>query len=110
MIGWMQRLIERQILKARATGQLENLRGEGAPLADRPEAAFVDAGEAAGFRMMAEAGVLPAEILLKKAVIAQKQRMATISDPEARKVEMAKLSDLMLRQSIAEESRRKFMR
>ena len=60
--------------------------------------------------MMAEAGVLPPEIELKKQIEAQKRHMAEVTDPEARKTEMAKLSDLMLRHDIARESRKKFLK
>ena len=40
-------------------------------LPDRPGDAFVSAGDAVGFRIMAEAGVLPEEITLKKQVAEQ---------------------------------------
>ena len=68
---WLSRLIERQIQKARLKGDLENLEGEGAPLPERPGDAFVEPGLAAGFRVMAEAGVVPEEITLKKQIAAQ---------------------------------------
>lgn len=107
---WLGRLIERQILKARAEGRLRGLKGEGQPLPDRSGEAHLDAGEAAAFRMMAEAGVLPEEITLKKQIAAHKARMATITDPEARKAAMAELAQLTMRQSIAEDARRKFLK
>ncbi|MEQ9260822.1 MAG: DUF1992 domain-containing protein [Roseovarius sp.] len=109
-MAWFDRLVERRILKARAEGQLQGLEGEGKPLPDRSGEAHLDAGEAAGFRMMAEAGVLPEEIILKKKIEALKARMATITDTEARKSAMAELAHLTLRQAIAEEARRKFLR
>ena len=107
---WLGRLIERQILKARAEGRLQGLDGEGEPLPDRSGEAYLDAGEAAAFRMMAEAGVVPEEITLKKRIAAHKARMNDITDPEARKVAMAELAQLTMRQSIAEEARRKFLK
>lgn len=107
---WLGRLIERQILKARAEGRLQGLTGEGQPLPDRSGEAHLDAGEAAAFRMMAEAGVLPEEITLKKQIAAHKARMATITKPEARKAAMAELAQLTMRQSIAEDARRKFLK
>jgi len=70
-MSWLSRLTERQIQKARIRGDLDGLAGEGAPLPDRPEQAFITAGEAVGSRIMAEAGVLPEEITLKKQVAAQ---------------------------------------
>jgi Domain of unknown function (DUF1992) len=109
-MNWLSRLAERQILKARAKGQLQGLAGEGKPLPDRPEQAFVNPGDAVGFRIMAEAGVLPEEIILKKQVLAQRAVLASLSDPAARKAAMAELARLEMRQAIAEEARRKFLR
>ena len=65
-MSWLSRLAERQILRARLQGQLQGLAGEGKPLPDRPGDAFISPGDAIGFRIMAEAGVLPEEITLKK--------------------------------------------
>lgn len=96
--------------EARLNGQLQGLEGEGKPLPDRPGDAFISPGDAVGFRIMAEAGVLPEEIILKKQVIAQRAHLATLMDTAARKAVMAKLADLEMRQAIAEESRRKFLR
>lgn len=109
-MAWFDRLVERHILKARAEGQLQGLEGEGKPLPDRSGEAHLDAGEAAGFRMMAEAGVLPEEILLRKKIEAHKARMAIMTDEAARKAAMAELAHLAMRLSIAEEARRKFLR
>ena len=110
MSNWLSRLVERQILKAQATGQLTGLAGEGEPLPERPGDAFTSAGDAAGFRIMAEAGVLPPEIELKKQVAAALQDLAALTDPDARKAAMARLADLQMRQAMAEESRRAFLR
>lgn len=107
---WLSRLIERRILKARAEGQLENLPGEGKPLPDRTGDAFTDPGMAAGFRIMAEAGALPEEVLLSKRIDAHKERMKTILDPGARKAAMAELAELEMKRAIAQEARRKFMK
>ncbi len=107
---WWSRLIERQILKARGEGKLQGLEGEGKPLPDRSGEAHLDAGEAAAFRMMAEAGVLPEEIVLKKQIAAHKARMSGITEPEARKAAMAELARLTQKQAIAEEARRKFLK
>ncbi len=109
-MSWLSRLAERQIQKARLTGQLQGLEGEGKPLPDRPGDAFVSPGDAVGFRIMAEAGVLPEEIILKKQVLAQRALLATLTDESAQNAAMAELARLELRQAIAEESRRKFLR
>lgn len=109
-MSWLSRLAERQIQKARLKGQLQSLEGEGKPLPDRPGDAFISAGDAAGFRIMAQAGVLPEEITLKKQAVAQRAHLATLTDPAERKAAMAELARIEMLQAIAEESRRKFLR
>lgn len=104
---WLERLAERMMLKAQAEGKLSGLKGEGQPLPDRPVA---DTGEALGFRIMAEAGVLPEEIVLKKQVIAAQERLATLPEGVARDALLAEIARLQMRQAIAEEARRRFMR
>ncbi len=109
-MSWLSRLAERQIQKARIKGQLQGLEGEGKPLPDRPGDAFISPGDAVGFRIMAEAGVLPEEITLKKQAAAQRAHLATLTDEADRKAAMAELARLEMLQTIAEESRRKFLR
>lgn len=109
-MSWLSRLAERQIQKARLKGDLQGLEGEGKPLPDRPGDAFVSPGDAVGFRIMAEAGVLPEEIALKKQVAAQRAHLATLTDEAERKAAMAELARLEMRQAIAEEARRRFLR
>jgi hypothetical protein len=104
------RLSERQIQKALAEGKLSRLAGEGKPLPDRPEAAFVDPGEAVGYRIMHEHGALPEEIALRKAVEEAKADYARAAGDEARRQAMARIAELQMRLSIAEEARRRFMR
>ncbi len=107
---WLSRLAERRMLAARAKGQLQGLAGEGKPLPDHTADAFVSAGDAVGFRIMAEAGVLPEEIVLKKAAAAQREKLAALSDPDARRAAMAELAQIEMRQAMAEESRRRFLK
>jgi hypothetical protein len=109
-MSWLSRLAERQIARARLRGDLEKLEGEGKPLPEHPENAFVDAGDAVGFRIMAQAGVLPEEITLKKQVILARAELANITDPDTRKAAMARLADLEMRQAIAAEARRAFLK
>lgn len=109
-MSWLSRLAERRIQAARLKGQLDHLEGEGKPLPDRPGDAFISPGDAVGFRIMAEAGVLPEEITLKKRVEAQRAHLATLTDEAERKTAMAELARLQMLQAIAEESRRKFLR
>jgi len=110
MSRWLERIAERRMLKARAEGKLSGLEGEGKPLPDRTGDAFLDPGEALGFRIMAEAGVLPEEIRLKRQAAAQRARLAKLTDPDKRKVAMAELARIEMRQAMAEEARRKFLR
>ena len=109
-MSWVSRLAERQIAKARLQGQLEGLAGEGKPLPDRTGDAFVSPGDAVGFRIMAEAGVLPEEITLKKQALALRATLATLSDPHAIKEAMAELARVEMRQSMAEDARRAFLK
>ncbi len=97
------KLAERQILKAQAEGQLDNLKGAGKPLAST----VGDTAQDAGFRIMAEAGAIPREVALRKAVEAQRATLAA-APPEARAAEAAKLADLELRLAIEVEARRRF--
>lgn len=109
-MSWLSRLAERQIQKARLKGQLQGLEGEGRPLPDRTGDAFVSAGDAVGFRIMAEAGVLPEEITLQKEIEAAQAALALVTDDAARKAQMARIADLQMRQAMAAEARRRFMR
>lgn len=109
MLRSLRQLIERQILKARAEGKMEGLAGEGKPLPDRPEDAMVSAADTAGFRIMAEAGVLPEEIDLRKQISAHKLYMKTLTDEAERKTAMQELARLELRYNIAREARQKFL-
>lgn len=109
-MSWLSRLAERQIQRARLKGDLQGLEGEGKPLPDRPGDAFISAGDAVGFRIMAQAGVLPEEITLKKQVAAKMEELATLTDDAARRKAMAELAELQMKQAMAEEARRKFLR
>lgn len=102
-------LIERQILKAQAEGKLTGLEGEGKPLPDHPEETYIDTADAVGHRIMAEAGALPEEVLLKRQVAAAREAVQQAT-PDARKAAMARLADLEMRLAIAQEARRKFFR
>ena len=104
------RLVERQILKAQAEGKMTGLVGEGQPLADHPEQAFVSPADAVGFRIMAEAGVLPDEIRLRKEADALREAWQAETDETRRKHLMAALAEVEMKRAIAEDARRKFLR
>lgn len=110
MIRGIRNLIERQIQKARLEGKLTKLEGEGKPLPDHPENAFVSAADAAGFRIMAEAGVLPEEITIKKQIAAARAHLKTLTDEAEQKRAMAELAKLETRYGIATEARKKFLK
>ena len=103
-----RQLTEAQIRKAEAEGKLSGLAGEGKPLPHRPGDAFIDPGDAIGHRIMAEAGALPEEILLKRQVAEAKEALADAPEAE-RKAAMQRLADLELKLAIAQEARRKFL-
>ena len=106
-IGGMKwrELIERQIRKANAEGQLDDLEGAGKPL---PPAGHGDMAEEAGFRIMAEAGALPKEVELRKALKTQAEHMKTLADPAERKAAMAEFARLQQELNIQEEARKKY--
>lgn len=106
-MSWLNRLVEQQIAKTRARGGLQGLGGEGKPLPDRPGDAFVSAADAAAFRIMAEAGVLPDEITLARALDRARADLAQAPDPRAA---LARIADLELRHNIAAEARRRFLK
>ena len=109
MMRSLRQLIERQIQKASHEGQLSGLEGEGKPLPNRPEEALTDPADAAGFRIMAQAGVVPDEIAIKKAMEAQRAYLSTLTDDTDRKDAMAELARLEMRYNIAREARQKFL-
>lgn len=97
-------LAERQILKAQAEGQLDNLKGAGQPLDLSGDGSM----EAVGFRIMAEAGALPREVALRKAVEDQTRALQSLTDPEEIRQARTRLADLQLRLDIESEARRRF--
>ena len=109
-MSWFNKLAEQQIAKARAKGALSGLEGEGKPLPDRPGDAYISAGDAVGFRIMAEAGVLPEEILRRKQAALVRAELASMTDAAERKAKLAELARIEMLQAIAEESRRKFLK
>lgn len=98
-------LAERRIRKAEAEGQLSDLRGQGKPL--KP-AGHGDFAAEAGFRIMAEAGALPREIELKKALKSAAGRLQNRTDPDARREAMAEFARIERELSIQIEARRKY--
>lgn len=106
----LSQLTESQIAKAEREGKLSGLEGEGKPLPNRPGDALIDGADAAGFRIMAQAGVVPEEIALKEQLDAARANWASVSDPEEKKRLMGEIADLNLRYEIAREARQRFLR
>lgn len=100
------KMAEQQIKKAQAEGQFDNLKGVGKPL---KEQAGPSSTLTSGFGIMAEAGVVPREIELRKLIDAQREALNN-SEEGDRKDIMKTLADLQLRLSIEEDARRKYMR
>ena len=106
----LRHLTEAQIRKAEAEGKLSGLEGEGKPLPRREGEGFLDGAMAAGHRIMAEAGALPEEFVVKaeldEAQAALKAALGTAGEKSA----MARVADLQMRYEIARDARRKFQR
>lgn len=101
-------LTEAQIRKAQASGQLDDLPGAGKPLPAHPEEAMIDPMDAVGHRIMAEAGALPEEILLKKQMDTARADWQAATSPEDKKRCMAALAAVQMRYEIARDARKKF--
>ncbi|WP_171209533.1 MULTISPECIES: DUF1992 domain-containing protein [unclassified Ruegeria] len=110
MFGALGKLVERQIKKAEAEGQLRGLEGEGAPLPNRSAKAQSDPAIAAGHRIMAQAGVLPEEFDIKKKLDEARKSYAALTDAQDRKAAMAEIADLEMRYNMARDARRAFLR
>ena len=110
MNGALRYLTERLIGRAAEDGSLQGLEGEGKPLPQAEGGAFVDATEAAGFRIMAREGALPPEVVLAKQAQALRRQLAGEADEAARKRIMARLSDVEMRRAMRMEARRRHMR
>ena len=102
-------LVERQIRKALAEGQLSGLDGEGRPLPDR-SGEVADLATGVAVRMMAEAGALPEEFRLAKLLAAARRAWQSAGDEAEKRLAMAVIADLEQRHAIAVEARRRFMR
>jgi len=99
------RLAERRMLAAVAEGKLDHLKGEGQPIPPAPPTNFVDPGEAIGMRIMAEAGYVPEEVRLRARLEQRRADWRAARTEADRRVIMAEIADLQMRESIAREAR-----
>ena len=105
-----RKLAERQILKAQAEGKLDGLEGEGKPLPNRPGDALIDAADAVGHRIMAEAGALPEDIKLKARLEAAREAWRAAENDEEKAERMQEIAELEMKYAIAVKARRKFLK
>ena len=105
----LARLAERRMLAAQAEGKLSNLEGEGKPLPQHPEEAYIDPLEAVGFRIMHEAGFVPQELQLARQFEEAKAAYAATYNAQERDTLMARIADLEMRRNVARETRLHFM-
>ena len=103
-------LVEQQINKAIAEGELDHLEGHGKPLPDRSGEAFTDVATQVAIRIMAEAGALPEEFKIKKLLEPARHAYRNAETDEEKRLAMALIADLEQRYNIAVEARRRFMR
>lgn len=104
-----RQLTEQHIAKAQAEGQLSGLAGEGKKLPSHPEEALIDTADAIGHRIMAEAGAVPEEILLRQQLAAAKAAYAAAGTQD-KKAAMARIAELEMKLAIAQDARRAFLR
>ena len=108
MFKSVKSLLERQIKKAEAEGQLSNLEGEGKPLPQRHE--LEDPALSTGHRIMAQAGVMPREFAVKEKLEDARKAYQACTDDADRKRLMAEMANLQMRYEMEREAYRKFMR
>lgn len=106
----LQQLTEQQIQAAIARGQLSGLSGEGKPLPDHAARSLGDMATEVAMRIMAEAGALPEEFRIRKALDAARAAYGKAATPEEKRLAMALIADLDLRYNTAVEARRAFMK
>jgi len=98
-------LIEAQIEQARLRGEFDNLSGAGKPLPRRDPS--VDAMTETTNRIMADNGVLPEDLQLRKDLQAARTALRDEADRTHRMTLMKRIADLELRLNLASEMRRK---
>jgi DnaJ-like protein len=109
MTSDLSRLAERRMLAALAEGKLSHLAGEGQPLPAHPEEAYIDPGEAVGYRIMHEAGFVPQELELGKKLTAAREAWAAAHDEDEKHRLMGLIADLEMRRNMARETRLQMM-
>ncbi len=104
----MNALIERQILKAQAEGQLNNLSGAGKPL--RRTYVIPGGGASVSQTIKAGIGVPKSPAPLKEQIEAARSRLSREIDPKAKESLMAEITKLELAYNIEREAYLNFMK
>ncbi len=101
-------LIERQMRKAQAQGQFENMSGAGKPLPEN----FAVRGATASVNqtMAASAGIKPRQFSIKERLDAARKELREETDADAKKKLMAKVTQLELEYNIEREAYSNFMK
>ncbi|WP_321338258.1 DUF1992 domain-containing protein [Breoghania sp.] len=93
------------IAKVKSEGLLEGYKRARKP---KPPSQSDDTFLKAGYRIMEEAGALPREIELKKAIAEQFEKLTTATSEEEREAEFRKLAELQMVLGVEQDARRKF--
>ncbi|SIT10685.1 protein of unknown function [Roseivivax lentus] len=101
------RIAEQRMQEAAEDGLFDNLKGAGQPIPDLQSHDGLDAATRAGFRIMSEAGAVPFEVSLKRALNDARAALRDCRDAEARPSLMRKLADLEMRYAMTMEQRRR---
>lgn len=104
----MNALIERQILKAQAEGQLNNLSGAGKPL--RRTHIIPGGGASVSQTIKAGLGVPKSPAPLKEQIEAARSRLAQEINPEAKRSLVTEITKLELAYNIEREAYLNFMK
>jgi hypothetical protein len=96
-------LIDQIVQNAQRRGDFNNLPGAGKPLAhlDDPQNAVL-------IRMMKEADAKSPVVVLRNQILSSQERLKTLTDPQAKKAEMLRLSELHTKLAIEMEAFRKY--
>lgn len=108
MTNSMNALIERQILKAQAEGQLNNLSGAGKPL--KRTYVIPGGGASVSKTIKAGIGVPKSPAPLKEQIDAARSHLAREIDPEAKKALVAEIAKLEMAYNIEREAYLNFMK
>ena len=107
MAHWFDRIAQRHIDEAAATGKLSGLAGEGKPL-DR--ARLRETAEDVLHRMMGSEGFVPEEFSLSRQLDAMRAALEQLDDPAERKALQRKIALTDLRRNVSMDARRSSFR